>query len=174
MGQDPDAIREQIEQTRDEMSGTVEAIGYKADVPTRAKQNIAGKVDTVKSKLTGATPDGGEVKARGRQAVGVAQSNPIGLAIGGIAVGFLAGMLIPETQKEHEAFGDVADQVKGQVKDTAQTALEHGKEAAQQVAQQTAQTAKETAQQAAQEHGEQIKETAQQNAQTAREQVAAS
>jgi Protein of unknown function (DUF3618) len=33
MGQDPDEIRQEIEQTRAEMGETVEAIGYKADVP---------------------------------------------------------------------------------------------------------------------------------------------
>ena len=34
MGQDPDAIRQDIEQTRAEMSETVQAVGYKADVPS--------------------------------------------------------------------------------------------------------------------------------------------
>ena len=33
MGQEPDAIRQDIAQTRAEMSDTVEAVGYKADVP---------------------------------------------------------------------------------------------------------------------------------------------
>jgi hypothetical protein len=31
MGQDPDAIRQDIEQTRTEMSETVEAVGYKME-----------------------------------------------------------------------------------------------------------------------------------------------
>jgi gas vesicle protein len=156
MGEDPSMIREQIEHTRDRMGETVEALGYKADVPTRAKENIAGKVDSVKSKIGGATPDADQVKGGAKQAVGLAQENPLGLAVGAVAVGFLAGMLIPETSKEHEALGEYADQVKAQVKDTAQDALEHGK----QVAQETAQSAKETAQQAAQEHGQQVAETA--------------
>ena len=37
MGQDPDAIRDEIEQTRADMSEAVEAIGYKADVPTEPR-----------------------------------------------------------------------------------------------------------------------------------------
>jgi hypothetical protein len=45
MGQDPDEIRQQIEQTRTEMGETVEAIGYKADVPSRAKEAVAGKAN---------------------------------------------------------------------------------------------------------------------------------
>ena len=51
MGKDPDAIREEIEQTRAEMTETVEAIGYKADVPSRAKEKLSEKVDSVKSKV---------------------------------------------------------------------------------------------------------------------------
>jgi gas vesicle protein len=171
MGQDPGTIRKEIEETRSQMGDTVEALGYKADVPTRAKESVQVKVDSVKSTLTGAagrvsdaTPDGDQVRGQARQAVSVAQGNPLGLAIGAVAVGFVAGMLIPETQKEHETLGEMSDQVTDQLRDTAQQALDHGKEAAQQVAQQTVETAKETAQQAAQEHGEQLKETARENA----------
>src|SRR4029450_4407942 len=51
MGQDPDAIRQDIEQTRSEMSETVEAVGYKADVPSRAKEAVSDKVENVKSKV---------------------------------------------------------------------------------------------------------------------------
>ena len=52
MGQDPDAIRQDIEQTRAEMSETVEAVGYKADVPSRAKEAVSEKVDNVKAKVS--------------------------------------------------------------------------------------------------------------------------
>lgn len=182
MGQDPSAIRRDIEQTREQMGETVEALGYKADVPTRAKENVQGKVDAVKSKLGGATsrvsdatPDGQQVAQGAKQAVSVAQSNPLGLAVGAAAVGFLVGMLIPETSVEHEKLGPAADSVKSQVRDTAQEAVQHGKEAAQEVAQQTVQTARDTAQQVAQEHGQELKDSAQQGAQEtaqeAREQV---
>jgi gas vesicle protein len=171
MGEDPGTIRREIEQTRERMGDTVEALGYKADVPSRAKENIQGKVDSVKSKVTGMTPDTGQVADGARQAVGMAQSNPLGLAIGAAAVGFIAGMLIPETRKEHEKLGEMSDHVTGQIKSTAQEAVQHGKDAAQQVAQQTAQTAKETAQQAAQEHGSELKQTAQDNAQQAARQA---
>src|SRR3954468_20105723 len=102
MSTDPNQIRSDIEQTRSQMGDTVEALGYKADVPTRAKESVQGKVDAVRSKITGATPDTGQVKGQARHAVSTAQSNPLGLAIGSLAVGFLAGMLVPETAKEHE------------------------------------------------------------------------
>jgi gas vesicle protein len=188
MGQDPDAIREEIAQTRAEMSETVEAIGYKADVPSRAKEKVSEKVDNVKSKVsdtasrakeavTGAasraggtvsdtasrvgdaTPGGGEVKQSAKRAVGLAQENPLGLAIGAAALGFLAGLAIPSTRVEDERLGRVADQVKDKVKETGQEALERGKQVAQEATQSAVQTAKE--------HGQDLAESAKQNAQEA-------
>src|ERR1700709_1510940 len=151
MGQDPTAIREDIEQTRERMGDTVDALGYKADVPARTKEGISSRVGALTSKVTGAgsqvsdaTPSTDDVKQGAQQAVGVAQENPLGLAIGAAAVGFLAGMLIPSTKVEDERLGPVADQVKEQVKQTGQEALEHGK----QIAQDTAEIAGQKAQEA--------------------------
>jgi ElaB/YqjD/DUF883 family membrane-anchored ribosome-binding protein len=150
MGQDPEVIRRDIEETRERMGETVDALGYKADVKTRAKESVSGKVDSVKEKLVGAkdsameaTPGTGDVKHTARQAVGVAQENPLGLAIGSLAVGFLAGMLIPSTRVEDEKIGPVADQVKDRVKETGQEALERGKQVASETASSAAQAARE-------------------------------
>lgn len=163
MGQDPDAIRHEVEQTRERMGETIEALGYKADVKTRTKENISGKVDTVKERLGvatdkvgDATPDGEQVKQQARRAVGIAQENPLGLAVGAAAVGFLAGMLIPSSRVEDEKLGPMADQVKEQAKQTGQEALEHGK--------QVAQSAAETVKDEAQDHGQQLAESARENA----------
>jgi hypothetical protein len=167
MGQDPEAIREQIEQTRDEMSGTVEALGHKADVKGRAKSAISERTDALKSKVTGATdrvsdstPDGQQVARGAKQAVGVAQENPLGLAVGGIAAGFLLGMMIPSTRIENEKLGELSDQVKDKAKETGQEALERGKEVAGQAA--------ETAKEAGREQAGELKDSAQQKAQETR------
>ena len=172
MGKDPSEIREEIEQTRGEMGETVEALAYKADVKTRAKDNIAGKRDRLKEKVTGtgsrvseATPDAEEVKQRAKRAAGIAQENPLGLALGSVAVGFIAGMLVPSTRIEDEKIGPMADQVKERAKDTGQEALERGKE----VAQDAAQSAKETAQQSGQKQAEELRGSAQDKAQEAKE-----
>jgi hypothetical protein len=193
MGQDPDAIRQDIEQTRAEMSETVEAVGYKADVPSRAKEAVSDKVENVKSKVTDtatrakeavvgtasragdsvsgaasragdATPSRGEVKQKTRQAAGLAKENPLGLAIGAAAIGFLAGLAVPSTRVEDEKLGPVADQVKDKVKGTGQEALDRGK----QVAQEVASTATETAKEKTQEHGQGLAESARENAQDVR------
>jgi hypothetical protein len=179
MGQDPDAIREDIEQTRADMSETVEAIGYKADVPSRAKDKVSETVDNVKNKVSGtatrakeavtgttsrvgeATPSGGQVKQQAKRAVGLAQENPLGLAVGAVALGFLAGLAVPSTRMENQRLGPVADQVKDKVKETGQEALDRGK----QVAQEAASSATETAKERTQEHGQDLAQSAKQNAQ---------
>jgi gas vesicle protein len=156
------------------MGETVDALGYKADVPARAKDMVSEKVDGLKSKITGvgsqvseATPDGGEVKEGAQRAVGVVQENPLGLAIGAAAIGFLAGMLLPSTKIENDHIGPMADQVKEQAKQTGQEALEHGK----QIAEETADSAtkavadvKETAQDSAQSHAQDLTESAKESA----------
>jgi len=177
MGEDPDRIRAEIEQTRAEMGETVDALGYKTDVKARAKDSIQDKKESVmgvassaKERLVGAgqsvneaTPDGQQVKQQAKRAASVAQENPLGLAVGAVAVGFLAGMLIPSTRVEDEKMGSLSDEVIDRAKETGQEALEHGK----QVAQDVAQNAQETAKQSGQEHAQQVKDTAAENAQDA-------
>jgi hypothetical protein len=168
VGEDPGQIRQGIEQTRAEMGDTIEALSYKADVKSRAKDSVSNKVESVKSKVglasskvSDATPSGEDVKQGARKAAGIAQENPLGLAAGAVAVGFLAGLAIPSTRVEDEKIGPMADQVKDKAKETGQEALERGK----QVAQDAAQSAKETAQQSGTEHAQQLKDSAQESAQ---------
>ena len=164
MGQDPEAIRRDIEETRNQMGDTVEAIGYKTDVRSRARDSLQERTGRVRDKIAGATPDTGDMKGGARQAVGVVQENPIGLALGAVAVGFVAGMLIPSSKLEDEKLGPMADQVKQQAADTGQEALERGK----QVAQDAAQSAVETAKESGREHGEGLADSARENAREVR------
>jgi Protein of unknown function (DUF3618) len=196
MGQDPDAIRQDIAQTRAEMSETVEAVGYKADVPSRAKEKVSEKMDSVKSKVSDtaarakeavagtasragdvasgtagrvsdATPSGGQVKQQAKRTAGIARENPLGLAIGATAIGFLAGLAVPSTRVEDERLGPVADQVKDKVRETGQEALDRGKQVAQEVASSAADTAKDKTQQ----HGQGLADSAKQSAQDVRNQA---
>jgi hypothetical protein len=149
MGEDPDRIRREIEQTRDDMSETVGAIGYKADVKTRAKESLQDKKESAVESVT-------SVK-------GVAQENPVGLAIGSIAVGFVAGLLFPATRVEDEKLGRASDDVVDRVKQTGQEALDRGKD----VAQEAAQAAQEAARESGQQHAEGLKSSAQEHAEAA-------
>ena len=173
MGEDPRAIRTEIEETRERMGDTVDALAYKADVKTRAKESVSDKVDSLKSKVTGAkdsvsdsTPSGGDVKAGARKTVGIAQENPLGLAIGAAAIGFLAGMLIPSTRVEDEKIGPVADQVKAKAAETGQQVLDRGKQVASDVA--------DTAKESGREHARGAADDAKQAAAETREEVRSS
>jgi gas vesicle protein len=167
MGEDPDTIRDEITDTRERMGDTIDALGYKADVKSRAKANVSGKVDTVKERLglagrkaSAVTPDAEQVKGHARMAAGIAQENPLGLAVGAVAVGFLGGLLVPSTRAEDEKLGPMADRVKEQAKETGQDALDRG----QQVAQSAAQSAADTASYEGQRQGERLADSAKERA----------
>ncbi len=152
MGEGTSEIRADIERTRNEMGETVGALGYKTDVKSRARDKVTG----VKDRVVGATPDGGEAKDQAKKAVSVAQENPLGLALGAVGIGLLAGLLVPSTRIEDEKLGPVADDVKDKVRETGEEALEHGK----QVAQEAAGAAKETAQEKSQQHADELRDSA--------------
>jgi ElaB/YqjD/DUF883 family membrane-anchored ribosome-binding protein len=185
MGKEPDEIEREIEETRARMGERVDALTYKADVKSRVGDSIAEKrdkvTDKVKSfvsggsdaapgpadKVKGLMSKGGErvpsaedVKHHARRAQGLVKENPLGLAVGAVAAGFLVGLLLPSTRMEDEKLGQAADTVKAKAAETGQEALERGK----QVAQDVAQTATETAKQSASQHAGEMSETARQNA----------
>jgi hypothetical protein len=143
MGEDPDAIRDEIVDTRRRMGETIDALGYKADVKSRAKDRASDAVGTVK------------------QGLGIAQENPLGLAVGAVAAGFLVGLAIPSSDVEHEKLGPVADRVKDQAKETGQEALERGKDVAESAAQ--------TVSEEGRKHGEELADSARENAASLRE-----
>lgn len=203
MGKDSSEIRREIEQTRARMGDTVEALGYKADVPSRVKEAVHDKVDTVKGTiggvvdgvkdaLSGATgkvgtalggakdtvtgkvgdvtsslsstvtdgvggiagklPSTSDVKDVAQRGVGIAAENPLGLALGALAVGFLAGLMTPVTDFEREKVGPIRDDLLERAQTVGGDVIEHGK----QVLQETVQGAMQTAQQSAQTHSQQV------------------
>jgi replicative DNA helicase len=96
-GNDPAEIREQIEDTREELGDTVAALAAKADVKGQATQRIEAvkaTVGTKKNDLVGkarqASPDKA-IMATSR-ASETARQNPVPVAAAGaFAFGFLAG-----------------------------------------------------------------------------------
>ena len=105
MGEDTRAIEGQIEDTRERMGDTVAALSYKADVPGRMKDSVSDKKDAVTGKLSsakdavmGSAGDAASGAQDGsKRVIGIAQENPLGLAIGAAAVGFVVGSLLPGT-----------------------------------------------------------------------------
>ena len=110
--------------------------------------------------MTGAVPDGSQLKT-GAQKVGVSNQNPLGMAIAGVAAGFIVGTLIPSTRVENEHLGEMSDQFVDQAKEAGQEALERGRG----VAQEAVQSAKETVQERGQEETQEMASTLRQQAQ---------
>jgi len=142
MAQRSDQIKEEIEHTRGELGATVDALAYKADVPTRTKEWLGEKKDAVVGKVSHATPDGGEVTESMGRMKRTAERNPLGLAVVGAAVGFVAGMLAPSTRIEDEQLGPVSDEVKSTA-EAGHEAVERGKVVAQEAGQAAVETARE-------------------------------
>lgn len=167
MGETPDHIREDIEETRARMGDTVEALGYKADVKSRVKDTIVekkdavvGGADSLVSRVTGAVPDRQQVKA-GAQKVGVSRQNPFGLAIAGAAVGFIAGTLLPSTSVEDERLGEMSDEVGEKAREAGQEALDRTKGVAREAVDNARQTVEERSGEETQQMASSLRDKAQ-------------
>jgi hypothetical protein len=160
VGETSDHIREDIEQTRGRMGETVEAIGYKTDVKSRVTDNLSEKKDAVVSRVSGAMPDGEQVKSGARK-VGVSKQNPLGLAIAAGAVGFVVGTLLPSTDVEDERLGEMSDQVGEKAREAGQEALERGKDVAREAVDSAKDTAGERTSSQAEEMASSLRDKAQ-------------
>ena len=167
MGETPDHIREDIEETRARMGETVEAISYKADVKSRVRDSIVQKkdalvvsADSLVSRVSGVVPDGQQVKA-GAQKVGVSRQNPLGLAIAGAAVGFVAGTLLPSTTAEDERLGEMSDQLGEKAREAGHEALDRTKDVAREAVDNARQTVEERSGDEAQQMASSLRDKAQ-------------
>jgi Protein of unknown function (DUF3618) len=161
MGEDTSVIREEIERTRERVGDEVDALSYKTDVGARVGDYVDDKKEAVKSKVTGVVPDRRSIKRGASHMRDTAESNPVGLAVGGLAVGFLVGTLLPQTRVENEQMGEASDRLIDAAKDTAGEAVDRGK----QVAQEAVGAAVDTAKESGREQGQELTSTLQERAQ---------
>ncbi len=181
MGQETSQIKSEIEATRNRMSDTVDAIAYKADVPARVRDDVNGRIESVKETvgnvLAGSKKKAGDsVAAVGerasdvsnaaanaldesrsrisdaagstRQAVSMAVENPLGLALGALALGLLGGLLVPTSDLERRRIGPLHDEIA----ERAQVAVDEVVQAGKSVLSETIAAATESAQQ----HGKEV------------------
>jgi gas vesicle protein len=189
MGQDPREIRHEIERTRERMTDTVDAIGYRTDIKARTRDAVVERKDAAMSKVSGmvnrvvgAMPDApspsdismpgfvpdkeqvrhgaDQVKEGAKQAVSVAQANPVGLGVGAVAVGLLIGMALPATRAEDRRLGDLSDELKQQARDAGSEVLDRGKKVAQDAATQVSETVQESGKEQGQELADSLRQSA--------------
>ena len=151
MDKDPSVIRAEIEQTRSRLGEEVDALSYKTDVGARVGDYVDDKTEAVKSKLAGAkdsvakvVPDQRTIARGTDQIRETAESNPLGLVLGGLAVGFLIGTLLPSTRVEDQQLGETSDRWMEAAKETVSEGLDRGKQVAQDAVDAAVDTVKES------------------------------
>jgi gas vesicle protein len=141
MSDNPDAIRADIESTRRELSGDVDALADKV-TPSKiahrqtekvksafrsATERVMGSADSAASSAqSGGSSIGDGVSDASRRVVDKAEGNPLAVGLIAFGVGWLAASLIPASTKERE--------IAANVKDAAQPLLHEAADAAKQVA----------------------------------------
>ncbi len=144
------------------MGDTVEALAYKTDVPARTRDAVSDRVEAIKGRVsdfvssaTGAVGAAGDAigdatsgaKEKAASAVAampspsqavqtigtIASNNPLGLAIGSVAAGFLIGLCLPVSDIERDRVGRIGERMTEQAKSAAADAVEQGKAAVTQV-----------------------------------------
>lgn len=178
MSNDPDALRAEIDETRANLSQNVNALGEAvapSNIARRQTDKVKGAAVGVKDKVMGSAHDStssmsssvsgtasgvagsvsdtasgiaGSAAGMPDQARRKTQGNPLAAGMVALGVGWLAGSLLPASQKEREA----AQAVKTKAQPVLEEGQNIGKEAASNLkepAQQAADSLKSTAQDAA-------------------------
>jgi ElaB/YqjD/DUF883 family membrane-anchored ribosome-binding protein len=96
MSRDPEEIRAEIDQTREELADTAAALAYKTDVKARAKDRVEEVKGDLREKVSGlkeSAPDSAGGAAASVRTT--ARQNPIpSAAVAALVLGFTLGYLI--------------------------------------------------------------------------------
>ena len=183
MSTSPDAIRADIEQTRRELGGDVDALADKvtpSKIVDRQKDKIRGGFGSLRNRVMGAAEDAGRLRTPAHvgdvkdKVVAKAEGNPIAVGLIAFGAGLLAASLIPASQREKDMAEDVKEQAQPLVeklKDAAGEAGRNLKEPAQNAAtavKDAATDAADTVKEEAKDATHQVKDQAQAAADNAR------
>ncbi|HEV7956198.1 MAG: hypothetical protein JWL94_466 [Microbacteriaceae bacterium] len=145
MTNNPDQIRADIERTRRELGGDVDALADKvtpSKIVGRQTDKVKGAVGSVKDRVMGVASDvgdrassaGGSIAGAPHHAVDKAKGNPLAVGLIAFGVGWLAASLVPASQKEKEmasSIKDAAEPLVHEVTDAAKEVAENLREPAQ-------------------------------------------
>lgn len=99
MDSDRDEIRGQVNDTPESVSGDAQDVSQNRNVVARAREMGANLTD-----------------------------NPIAMLLGGLAVGFLVGLMLPVSRFESQRVRPIADDLKGRAREVGQEAMRRGSE----------------------------------------------
>ena len=159
MGQSPEALRDEIAGTRQDMSETLEAIGDHVSpgrVIERRKNRIANSVQQLRERVMGSaggtassiSDATGSVAESARQAPHAVaertQGSPLAMGAVAFGLGFVAAAVFPASRPEKEATGQLmakAEPLKDELKSVGQDVVDNLKEPAREAVE----TVKDTA-----------------------------
>jgi hypothetical protein len=108
------------------MADTTTASRKKQPLRKRVGAGLKARVQTVKGSVDNATGALAENTA-GLRASAESLRNPLGLALGGLAAGFLIGLVIPSTEYEDERLPDLREAIVGRGQEIVDDAIGHGR-----------------------------------------------
>ena len=139
-GKDPNAIRDQLEETRDRLrhavgvrlasiktsiTGTIGTTRERTETVRQRMETVRQQMGTVRQQMGTVRQQMGTV--RERVSKDRIRENPLGLLLGAAAVGFLLGSLLPATDIENERLGEIGDRLKQRAQASGGQILAQGK-----------------------------------------------
>jgi gas vesicle protein len=139
MSDSPDAIRADIERTRQEFGRDVDALADKvtpSKIVQRKTEKVKGAVRSVVDRVMGAADDAGSslgdagssVASAGRRVTAKAEGNPLAVGVMAFAAGLVVAALIPASQKEKELAEDLKDKAQPLVDEATEVAKTIGQD----------------------------------------------
>jgi hypothetical protein len=113
----PSVITGQIYETRRAPSATA------AEAVAGARSSASDAVAHVRNEL----PSGAQAKARFATIRSLVARNPLGLALGSVAAGFLIGLTLPVSDLERDQVGPIGEHMVDSAKAAAGNVVEQGK-----------------------------------------------
>jgi ElaB/YqjD/DUF883 family membrane-anchored ribosome-binding protein len=126
---------------RERVAQDVRNVAENANVVQRTKENVQGRIDDardavgdrvsdVRDKLSDARDTLASNLGSMRANIGNVNplENPVAMLIGGLAIGFLIGMVLPVTQFESERIGPMTDDMKDRMRQAGSEVMRRGSE----------------------------------------------
>lgn len=153
MTNEPEQIRADIEETRRELGGDVDALADKvrpSSIVDRQKAKVKDAVGRAKDAVMGTANDAADtVGELPHKAAQTARGNPLAVGLIAFGVGLLAASMLPASSRERrlaQSAKDMAEPAVDQLKQSAQTVAEDLKEPAKEAAESVKGAAQDAAQ----------------------------
>jgi hypothetical protein len=139
MGTDSNQLQSDIDLARSRLDDSVEGFGYSDEFPdefsSRVKELLTDQVAAMKgavsdaaSAISAKVPRPDDIRAGADRIGRMVIENPVGMALGAVAVGFLVGLILPRTSLETERIVPLAQDVKRLARDAGTQAVNRGKQ----------------------------------------------